>query len=215
MSIKISVIMASFLTDYDFSATDRVTKFHRAVRSFLNQSYPKKELVIISDGCSITSSEVRHYDGYPEIKHIQIDKQPLFSGNVRKVGCIMATGDVICYLDTDDLLGVNHLNAIANGFNYHTDADWVYFDDYIIYRFNPVTNDILSQAKRDVELEFGIIGTSSIAHKNRLDINWEGFDGYGHDWNFIKNRLIDSGKKYYKIDNAEYFVCHIPNSVDS
>ncbi|MBK7363081.1 MAG: hypothetical protein IPJ01_12360 [Micavibrio sp.] len=68
MSIKISVVMASFLSDYDFSATDRVTKFHRAVKSFLNQSYLFKELIVVSDGCAITASEIRHYDNNPLIK---------------------------------------------------------------------------------------------------------------------------------------------------
>ncbi len=215
MSVKISVVMASFLGEYDFSAKDRITKFHRAVNSFLKQTYLFKELIIVADGCDITESEIRHYDNNPLIKFVKIVKQPHFSGNVRNVGCLMATGDVICYLDTDDLLGASHLNGVANGFIYYRDIDWVYFDDYVIYRFNPITNDILSQAKRTVELNYGTIGTSSIAHKNLPEINWEGFDGYGHDFNFIKTKLIDSGKKYQKIDNAEYFVCHIPNSVDS
>ena len=215
MSIKISVVLASFLSEYDHSAKDRVRKFHRAVQSFLNQSYTNSELLIIADGCDITSSEVRHYDNYPQIKHVHIEKQPLFSGNVRNVGCLMATGDVVAYLDSDDMLGNNHLQAIADGFKYYPDVDWVYFDDYVIHRFHPITNEILAKGKRTVELEYGTIGTSSIAHKRLEDINWVGFDGYNHDWHFIKNKLIDAGKKYQKIDNAEYFVCHIPNSVDN
>jgi len=219
MSIKISCVMASFLGEYDFSSTDKVRKFHRAIESFLNQSYKEKELWVISDGCDITTSEIRKYDNNPEIKHVHIEKQPMFSGNVRNVGCIMATGSIICYLDSDDMLGEKHLEAIANGFKHYSDnnidVDWVYFDDYVIYRFHPILNYILTKEKRDVELDLGSIGTSSIAHKNILDISWVGFDGYNHDWHFIKNKLIDSRKKYQKIENTEYFVCHIPKSVDS
>lgn len=216
MSIKISVIMASHLHEYDFSAKDRIRKFHRAVHSFLNQPYQNKELVIVSDGCDLTSNEVmNHYKDNPLIKHVQIEKQPVFSGNVRNVGCIISTGDIICYLDSDDMLGKSHLQSIANGFNYYTDADWLYFNDYVIYGFNPVSNEILTQAQRDVDLTNGTTGTSSIAHKRLPEITWNGFDGYGHDFAFIKKNLIDSNKKFYKIDGTEYFVCHIPNSVDS
>ena len=57
-----------------------------------------------------------HYSTNVDIKLFFTAKQSLFSGVIRGLGCTMATGDVICYLDTDDMLGVNHLKAIANGF---------------------------------------------------------------------------------------------------
>jgi glycosyltransferase involved in cell wall biosynthesis len=214
MSDKISVIMASHLKEYPHCAEDRVVKFHRAINSFLNQSYYNKELIVVSDGCEVTASEIRHYDNNPLIKFTMIEKQPIFSGNVRNVGCILATGNIICYLDTDDMMGINHLGSIINGFNHYNDVDWVYFNDYVIYRFNPVTKDILAKGERDVQLDYGTIGTSSIAHKNNTEINWVDCNGYGHDWTFIKTKLIDTGKKHQKINGTEYLVCHIPNSVD-
>lgn len=213
--MKITVVMASFLDVYDYAALDRVRKFHRAVESFINQTYDNKELVIISDGCVITQREVERYANNPNIKFFMSEKQPLFSGAIRNMGCFVATGDVISYLDTDDFLGKGHLMSIKNGFEYHKDKniDWVYFDDHIIYRFNPVNNEILTTAKREVELHSGLVGTSSIAHRKEVDINWLGCDGYGHDWTFIK-KLIDSKKNVVKIDGGEYYVCHIPTQVD-
>lgn len=218
MSVKISVVMASYLNEYDFSATERVVKFHRAVTSFLNQNYANKELIIVADGCYSTAEEtVKNY--FPQysniIKLVQLEKQPMFSGNVRNVGCFHATGDIICYLDTDDMLGSNHLTVLAHYFQTNPSIIWVYYDDYIIYRFHPITREILNKEKRDVSLDYGSIGTSSIAHRKLPSINWVDCDGYGHDWDFIKNKLIDSGLPHIKIDGAEYDVCHIPNSVDS
>lgn len=205
--------MASFLGDYEFAATQRVHKFHRAVESFINQSYENKELIIVSDGCDITISEAAKYSNHHNIKVFRSDKQPLFSGKIRSIGCYLATGEIICYLDSDDFIGVNHLKQIVESFKYHSDVDWVYFDDSIIYGFNPTNNEILSVAKRNVDLHFGTVGTSSIAHKKLYDISWEGCDGYGHDWLFIQ-KMINLKKPHVKIKDCEYFVCHIPNQVD-
>lgn len=212
MSFKISVVMASYLGDYSNSAKDRVNKFHRAVNSFLQQNYGNKELIIVSDGCSQTLVEASKYINNSEIKIYALDKQPLFSGNVRDYGCLKATGDVICYLDTDDYIGANHLYQIHLGFK-DEEIDWVFFDDKIIYIFHPTNNSIISMATRNVVLQYGSIGTSSIAHRNIPEISWKGCDEYGHDWTFV-NKIILLNRKFRKIPHCEYFVCHIPNSVN-
>jgi len=50
-NLKVTVIMASYLQDYSGSAKNREKKFIRAVKSFKNQTYENKELIIVSDGC--------------------------------------------------------------------------------------------------------------------------------------------------------------------
>jgi glycosyltransferase involved in cell wall biosynthesis len=213
MSIKISVVMASYLDTYKDSAEDRIRKFNRAVQSFFSQSYDNTELVVVADGCPHTANELLKYQS-PKIKLIQLEKQPLFSGVVRNTGCFMASGDVICYLDTDDFLGTNHLQNIASNFEEDNSLAWAYFNDYVIYRFNPVSNEVLSKAEREVDLFKGMIGTSSIAHRRFANINWINCDNYGHDWTFVKNKLIDTNLKHKKINGCEYNVCHIPTQVD-
>ena len=213
--MKISVVMPSFLGDYPNSAKNKEAKFKRAVDSFLSQNYPKKELLIVSDGCERTIICASQYAFHPNIKVIQIPKQELFSGTDRNTGLFYSTGEIICYLDGDDYFGgENHLTSISNGFNYYPDADWLYFDDHVVYSFNPTNNEILAKSKRDVTLDMGIIGTSSIAHKKLTEFNWNFCDGYNHDWTFIQ-KLLKKQPNPPKIDGCEYFVCHIPNSVDS
>ena len=100
--------MASWLGAPNRKNLDR--KFVRAVKSFLNQTYQNKELIIVSDGCQVTEYLYdEHFKNNPLVKFKLINKQPLYSGNVRNTGLEMATGDIISYLDSDDVISKNHL----------------------------------------------------------------------------------------------------------
>ena len=201
--------MPSFLGEYQGCATDRERKFERAVQSFLNQSYPNRQLIIISDGCEITNDLVRTKFNHELIKLVSIEKQPTFSGMVRQAGLEAADGDFITYLDADDIYkDNNHLEVIVNGFKQH-DCDWLYFNDYVKY----FHLDHLPLAERNVQFNQGEIGTSNIAHKNKKDISWIGCEGYGHDFTFIMN-MKNKYPNFTKISGTSYTVCHIPNSVD-
>lgn len=207
---KISVIMPSFLGDYEGGATDRLMKFRRAVDSFLCNNHGQKELIIVSDGCALTNGLYQTYfSNRDEVKLVPIDKQPMFSGNVRNWGLKVSTGDIVTYLDSDDIIGVSHLNNLVIGFNNNPNSEWVYFDDYVKY----FQLDHLKPERRNSELKQGMVGTSNIAHRRLETITWAGFDHYGHDWAFINN-LMAKHPNYTKIGGGEYIVCHIPNNVD-
>jgi glycosyltransferase involved in cell wall biosynthesis len=219
---KISVIMPSYLGDYPNAAKDRETKFRRAIISFLDQDYQHKELIIVSDGCEITDRIfpclVNYGDGLPNprrqevefwesslypLKLVRISKQPLFSGNVRNAGIQHATGEIITYLDTDDIIQRHHLKSIVEQMG---DYDWVYYDDWV------ATESLLrANALRGNHPTFGHIGTSSISHKSKLIAKWS--DGYGHDWKFVED-LLNTSKNYTKIKDCGYVVCHVAKRCD-
>lgn len=197
--MRISVIMASYLEDYTSgphkSASNREFKFRRAVDSFLNQTFKDAELIIVSDGCIKTSTIVKNeYLQHSSIKLIELEKQPMFSGNVRQTGLNNASGTIVCYLDSDDYFGKNHL-SIINKFNDKM-YDWCYYDDYLF--------DGSKATIRPVKPEHCYIGTSSICHKRNSPFKWE--DGYGHDWRSIE-KIINLKK--YKLQTPEYMVCHV------
>jgi len=196
-----SVVMASYLEKYRNSATNRVAKFHRAVKSFLTQSYTNAELIIVADGCKKTEREyLNHYKDNPRIKCIVIPKQKYLSGSVRQAGIDLALGRWVCYLDTDDFFSVDHLKHIKKNI---TGLDWAYYNDWIY--------DGTSTSEKDVGLRIGSSGTSSIAHKRLLNISWLGLDGYTHDWEFIK-QLLEVSDNYKKIGTAGYNICHTVHS---
>lgn len=195
---KISVIMPSFLGEYEGAAVNREGKFVRALLSFTSQSYETKELIIISDGCKKTIDVTNRFirDG---IKLLSIEKQEKFSGAVRNKGLDVATGDIICYLDTDDYFGdENHLQSIADNFK----GQLCYMNDYIL---TPSYNI----STRNVTPNYGSIGTSAIAH-TKTDVRWK--DGYGHDFIFFSE--LAAKYKPVKINAGSYFVCHIPGKLD-
>lgn len=202
---KISVIMASYLLPYPGSATNRDKKFIRAVNSFKKQTYQNKELIIVSDGCDLTVELFnKYFNNDQNIKLIQIPKQELYSGEMRNIAFKLADGEIISYLDSDDILGSNHLQKIVDEFDLDK-FDWVYYDDYLV-----LDSTFKKLQKRIVEPRWASIGTSSISHKNLKGLQWT--IGYGHDWFFVFN-LCSIGLKFKKIEKLpEYLVCHYQNA---
>ncbi len=202
--MKISVIMPAYLEPYPNSASNLSYKFMRAVNSFIDQEFKDAELIIIADGCNKAQSV---YDVYfkdnPSIRLKRIDKQISFSGAVRQTGLEMAKGEIICYLDADDLLGKKHLLIINEFFDLSL-YDWAFYDDHVIVdaQFNYST--------RNVSIAYACIGTSTIAHKKSLNVIWG--DGYGHDWRLIEKYLAH--RPGIKIPTPQYYVCHTPAGLD-
>lgn len=203
---KVSVIMASYLLNYPGCATERDKKFVRAVNSFKKQTYQNKELIIVSDGCPLTVELYnKFFSNDINIKLIKIPKQPLYSGAMRNVAIDNADGDIISYLDSDDILGPNHLQIIVDNFDLDK-YDFIYYDDLMV-----LDSTFKKFYHRIVEPRWASIGTSSISHKNFKDVTNLWSTGYGHDFNFVL-KLASMGMKYKKLNkSSEYIVCHYQN----
>lgn len=211
---KVSVIMASYLGFYNGCASNRPAKFVRAVNSFLNQTYENKELIIVSDGCAETNRIYEEqWKQTLNVKLFPSPKQALYSGGIRSIGCKMASGDVIMYLDGDDVLGKNHIQTIMDQFDTEQYA-WVYYDDYMV-----LNKEFSKLFTRVVEPRYGSMGTSSVAHlnffkhekyKGKKFPDWGNGcgTGYGHDWMYAM-QLAATGGSFIKLKQAPmYLVCH-------
>jgi glycosyltransferase involved in cell wall biosynthesis len=206
--MRFSVIMPVYLGFYptyggNMSALNPEDKFKRAVRLFLAQSFKDAELIIISDGCE--KAEViynENFASHPEIKFKSIEKQIAFSGVIRQTGIEMAQGEIICYLDHDDIFGEKHLEIVNENFD-TSKYDWVYYNDYVMLNAEHTIKE-----ERDNMLALGRIGTSSIAHKRSIPVVWS--SGYGHDWRLIEDYLLHY--KVHKIPTPQYYCCHIPGT---
>lgn len=206
--MRISVIMPSYLGEYEGCASDRENKFVRAVHSFLANKYENKELIVVGDSC-LTTERLLHVNFEENLKSGQIKfhqfskKQKLFSGELRSKGIEIASGDYIIYLDSDDILGDAHITSIARQIK---NSDWGYYNDFI---WSPS-----GLQTKHVELVKDSIGTSSIYHKRVKGLDWKGCDGYGHDFKFIQ-KLMKWSDNFDKIYGTSYIICHIPNIIDN
>lgn len=192
--------MPCTLKEYPGCAKNRKKKLLRAIDSFIEQDYPYKELIIISDGCQKTMEVVNCNYYHDAVKCYYIKKKPQFSGLVRQEGLEKAKGDIICYLDSDDYLFNKHLSTIAQPENWIEGIQWI------------IMNDIIKESDskyygRLVVPIHGSIGTSSIAHLRSVKLHWQ--SGYGHDWTTIEKYLLKLPYKHIGI--GHYVVCHIPS----
>jgi len=203
--MKYSVIMPVYLGNYPTRGSNPVYKFKRAVTTFLLQTYKDAELIIISDGCNLAESIFNElFLPCPRVHFRKIRKQPSFGGRARQTGIEMAQGEIICYLDADDMFGPNHLQILNNNFDI-TRFEWAFYNDYL------VTSPNYDLLERNIMPIPCYIGTSCIVHKKSLGAVWG--DGYGHDWAFIRDYLFLK-QLGTKIRTPEYYVSHIPGGYD-
>ena len=203
--MRFSVIMPVYLGDYPTRGINPEYKFKRAVDTYLLQEFNDSELIIISDGCKVAKEIYKqNFRNETSVRFNIIPKQEPFGGRVRQTGLEMAEGELICYLDADDIFGVKHLQIINDNFDTRV-LDWVYYNDYLII------NEHFNILERNISPVPCQIGTSCIAHKRSIGAIWG--DRYGHDWAFIENNLYNK-RKGVKIPTPQYYVCHVPNIYD-
>lgn len=81
----------------------RPIKLKRAINCFLSQSYPNKELIVVSEDDDDDTLSVMSRYAHPDIQHIIVAANPKqMLGDLRNVAIQMATGRYFCQWDDDD-----------------------------------------------------------------------------------------------------------------
>jgi glycosyltransferase involved in cell wall biosynthesis len=151
--IKVSIVMQVNLMNYAGSRENASDKLIRAIDSFQNQIYKNTELIIVSDGCARTHQIYnKHFKNNPLIKFVFLDRAntPLgmyetkegdpeqykyYRGFARKLGVAAATGSVITYMDSDDILAPEFSMTLMLIYNQDPDRDWwintTWYDNHV------------------------------------------------------------------------------------
>jgi Glycosyltransferases, probably involved in cell wall biogenesis len=91
-----------------------------AITSILDQSWPRVEVVVVDDGSSDTSAEV--IGGFGDrVKRIRLDANRGGSF-ARNRGAELSTGELLLFLDADDLLRSDTLEGMVKASRAHPDA---------------------------------------------------------------------------------------------
>ncbi|MGA3080475.1 MAG: glycosyltransferase family 2 protein [Terracidiphilus sp.] len=114
---KISVVVPSF---------NQAKYLELTLRSIVDQNYPNLELIVIDGGSSDESPEIiRNYERYMKFWCSEPD-----GGQTQGIikGFSHATGEILCFLNSDDLFEPGALREAGEYFSLHPGVDAVYGD---------------------------------------------------------------------------------------
>ena len=173
----------------------------RTINSVLNQNYPALEY-IIQDGGS-TDDTVHIVRKYQSRLKRWTSAKDNGQSDALNLGFMQSTGDIMAYLNSDDLLLPGSLNYIARYFNKHPNVDVVYGhrvcidrDDHDIGRWvlPPHDSEILNWV--DYVPQETLFWRRTIWEKagGKIDDNFK----FAMDWDLII-RLRDAGAKFARL----------------
>lgn len=113
----------------------------QCIDSILSQNYPFIEYIIVDPGSSDGSQEIIKSYNDRIIKIFEKDNGPADGLNK---GFKLATGDVFCYLNSDDVLLQNAFISIAKFYREHCDVDIVCGHGHVIDSNSTIKRNIYS-----------------------------------------------------------------------
>jgi len=114
---------------------DRTILAKEAIRCFLSQTYPNKELVIVAGGSQRSQIALSSYIAdleRPDIRCICLRDEKASLGRMRNISMDAAQGDFVCIWDDDDLYHPERLHIQASAI-LSAGASACYLSDYLHY----------------------------------------------------------------------------------
>jgi glycosyltransferase involved in cell wall biosynthesis len=93
---------------------DREKLLVEAIASIGEQTYSNWEVIVINDGGEDISSILAAHPQSHKIRYLDL-RQNKGQSHARNIGISLASGEVICFLDDDDVFLPNHLEVIVAG----------------------------------------------------------------------------------------------------
>jgi hypothetical protein len=173
----------------------------RTIKSVVQQGYPKLEY-IIQDGMS-GDDTVEVLDRYREkLTSIASEKDDGFADAINR-GFSKATGEILAYLNSDDLLLPGALNYVGEYFARHADVDVVYGHRIVIDEYDSEIGRWVLPAHDDAALSWADYVPQETMFWRRTI--WEKVGGgvdesfrFAIDWDLLL-RFRDAGAKFERL----------------
>lgn len=110
---------------------NRPALLKEALASLLAQDYPHWEAIVVNDGGVDVEPVVRALDPEGQRLRYVVHPRPLGPGAARNTALKLARGEIVCYLDDDDLLRPDHLSTVVAGLR-ESGCDFVYTDAVLV-----------------------------------------------------------------------------------
>ena len=128
-SPKVSVIVPTY---------NRADRLERALNSIVSQTYQDFELIVVDDGSTDKTSQLMK--SFPKAQYFYIKKNSGVS-KARNVGLAFAKGELICFLDSDDLWKEKKIQIQSLWLENNKDSQICYTDEIWVrngVRVNPM-----------------------------------------------------------------------------
>ena len=102
----------------------------KCLLSIKEQSYSNIEVIMVNDGSKDASRNIAHKYQIQDIRFKLFDKENGGLSSGRNYGMRHASGDFICFVDSDDFLAPDYVKTLLNGFDEDTD---IVVGDYAIF----------------------------------------------------------------------------------
>jgi len=120
-----------------------------AISSALSQTYPNVEVVVVDDGSTDNSRDI--INAYGE-KIVPVFKKNGGQASALNAGYKVCKGDIICFLDADDLFLPEKVAQVVKTFQKYPEAEWV-FNQYVSVETKEITDSTLYELFESIQTE--------------------------------------------------------------
>lgn len=132
---------------------------HGCINSIIGQTYSNFEIVLVDDGSTDQSFDICKYyaDKYNNINLIGLRGSTLGASDARNLGLKIAKGELITFIDSDDLIPPNYLKTLVDTLNR-------YGSKMSMCSYNKVyENDIIDYSLvSDVNLQYKLLSSEEV-----------------------------------------------------
>jgi len=151
-----------------------------AINSALAQTYKELEIIIVDDGSTDNSLEI--INSYGD-RIISIVKENAGQASAFNAGFSQSHGEIICFLDADDLFVPTKVEKIVEAFNFAPEVGWCFHPlEFVDRNLESLTieqkfsgksgvyniRDDIKQGKLNGRLPFSSIATSGLCYRRSL-----------------------------------------------